>query len=1438
LGLAAVLLGSVLSAASAQAKLPAGLHLGDRLPGHYIVVLKNSVEHPAAVADAQAKRHHGDVGFIYRHAVTGYSATLSPAAVEALREDPRVKYVEPDRVAAVASQTTPTGVGRVFAPQRSGVDIDEVDDVRVNADVAIIDTGVDYTHPDLNVVARTDCVDNEEAKCIDGTGTDKFGHGTHVAGIVGALDNGFGTVGVAPGARIWAVKVLGDEGIGYEAEIVAGIDWVTAHASEIEVANMSLGGSGRWLPEEEGIAASVDAGVVYTVAAGNQNADASEFSPAAFPDVITVSALSDYDGKPGGLAEQNCDAQLLGGDDTSALYSNWGSAVDVAAPGSCIYSTLPTTGSFLGSNYGRLSGTSMAAPHVAGDAAIIASESNPNSRRDVEAIRQRIIDEGNFDWTDRSRDGIQEPLLDLRPLAIDAVTAPAVPVPNGVRLVGFVNTTGLSTSYHFEYGTTAEYGSSVPVPDRQLDPSSQQDVKVTESLGLKTDTTYHYRLVAKNSSGTAYGRDRTFSVSRWSVQPAPLPVPDAETNSVEFSAISCSAPGACTAVGTVKIGPEHVPSTLAERWSGSEWTAQNPPNPVGAKESHLTKVSCASATFCMAVGNYKEGGKLKPLAMRWDGSSWSLLTVPTPTPAGPAVLPNGVFNGVSCPSATYCVAVGQYVNRGVPPKEFEPSEETTLVEVWNGTAWSVQPSPSRGGSALSRLASVSCASTSACTAVGNSRPELFSGSKAALVERWNGTAWSLQSTPEIASASETVVEDVSCTSGHGCMAVGNAPLKNGTLPGFAMSWDGSEWRVSGSAIPTRLTSVSCAEASSCDAIGGTTGGEHWNGLQWTSENLAEPPFPDRIEVEAVSCAAKSRCTAVGYYTAGHGPVPLAERLNPGFSFDFNFGNEEYSPNGIAADGGGNIFVGESWRVSKYNASGELLLRFGTQTQVGEASGIAIAPAGDLWVVDQTANHLAHFNAKGEYLGQVGSTGSANGQFNSPWGVAIDQAGNLWVADAGNHRLEEFNSKGEFVRAVSGGGGNGPELQLPRGVAIDPEGHVWVVDRTAAAVREYSATGAYLGQFGSPGSGEGQLDSPNAIAAKPSGELLVGNGNANIGDGTVEEFAPSGEYVSQFGAGQLTGTVGIALAPNRGIWVVGGDPLHPFEKWHELGAPTVTAQESSGVSSTTAVLGATVNPMDGATSYRFEYGKSANYGATAPASPEAVGSGFGDVKVSQPLSGLTPGTVYHYRIIVANPYGTTYGKDMTFLTAGTHVPLVEAEKYPATISGVQGTVNQFTLTSGNAKCTSLQFSASISTATAELPLQPLYSGCKAFGVSGTFSMNSCRYVLHVLNVGPPYAASMDISCAQEGSGIVISSSFCSATIPAQSGLSAVTLANLGSESAREASVTFNLAGLKYTEGQGCASPGTHTNGTYTGTASLHGLDSEGKADGVYLAGAKT
>jgi subtilisin len=373
--------------------------------GQYIVVLDDSVN-SSVVSNDHARRHGVEVLGVYQHALRGYAARMSGAAAANIARAPGVRWVELDRPATATAQTLPTGIDRVDADISATAGIDGVD-TRVDVDVAIIDSGIELTHPDLNVYlpGAKNC-SKPPASANDG-----FGHGTHVAGTVGALDNDLGVVGVAPGARLWPVRVLNNLGQGSLSTVICGVDFVTAHASEIEVANMSLGFKGS----DDGncgytmrdalhkaICASVAAGVTYVASAGNDHVDVSGAVPAAYDEVITVSGLIDFDGLPGGVGTPTCAPAQ---DDTFAFLSNYGLDVDLIAPGACILSTV------IGGGYGINSGTSMSAPHVTGGAALYAATRPDATPGQIKAALQ---DAGTTDYDPvGDLDGVQERLLNV-----------------------------------------------------------------------------------------------------------------------------------------------------------------------------------------------------------------------------------------------------------------------------------------------------------------------------------------------------------------------------------------------------------------------------------------------------------------------------------------------------------------------------------------------------------------------------------------------------------------------------------------------------------------------------------------------------------------------------------------------------------------------------------------------------------------------------------------------------------------------------------------------------------------------------------------------------------------------------------------------------------------------------------------------------------------
>lgn len=372
------------------------------MPNAWIVQVADSADvNEVASRFTQAKGGH--IAHRFRSAIHGFAIRgARPATITELRNIPGIKLVEPDLQIYAAAQSLPTGVDRIDIELNNVAKIDGIDE-RVDVDVVIIDTGIDTDHPDLNIFAGKNFT--------QGPGqTSKYedfdGHGTHVAGIVGALDNDFGVVGVAPGARIWVAKVLKDNGPSFLSNIIKALEWVHENADQIEVANMSLSATGTSSSFRIAIQNCVSAGVVCVAAAGNESRDvygpdgifdtADDTIPAAYPEVVTISALIDTDGRPGGLGF----ATSAGPDDSIVDFSNYsssvvasnpvtstGGAIDLLLPGVFINST------YLNGGYAELSGTSMASPHAAGIIALyIATNGRANNASQVYAIRQALID--------------------------------------------------------------------------------------------------------------------------------------------------------------------------------------------------------------------------------------------------------------------------------------------------------------------------------------------------------------------------------------------------------------------------------------------------------------------------------------------------------------------------------------------------------------------------------------------------------------------------------------------------------------------------------------------------------------------------------------------------------------------------------------------------------------------------------------------------------------------------------------------------------------------------------------------------------------------------------------------------------------------------------------------------------------------------------------
>ncbi len=342
LGLALAALPLVALASPVQAQVA-----GEKIANSYICVFKaNAVSRGSVESEANrsVKAQGGQVKHVYRVALQGFNAHMPAQAVERMQAaNPNIAYCEQDQIMAappIRIDGKPGGGGTTQPAQTTPWGI-----ARVNGGAAgafgtawVIDTGIDFTHPDLNVdTARS-------RSFLGGTTTpaDQNGHGTHVAGTIAAYDNTIGVIGVAPGARVVAVRVLDRRGSGSNSGVIAGVEYVAANGAPGDVANMSLGG---------GVSAALDTAVVnasaggvkFALAAGNETDNANNHSPARAngPNIFTVSAFA--------------------AGDTWASFSNYGNPpIDYAEPGVAINST------WLGGGYNVISGTSMATPHLAG----------------------------------------------------------------------------------------------------------------------------------------------------------------------------------------------------------------------------------------------------------------------------------------------------------------------------------------------------------------------------------------------------------------------------------------------------------------------------------------------------------------------------------------------------------------------------------------------------------------------------------------------------------------------------------------------------------------------------------------------------------------------------------------------------------------------------------------------------------------------------------------------------------------------------------------------------------------------------------------------------------------------------------------------------------------------------------------------------------------
>jgi hypothetical protein len=349
------------------------------------------------------------------------------------------------------------------------------------------------------------------------------------------------------------------------------------------------------------------------------------------------------------------------------------------------------------------------------------------------------------------------------------------------------------------------------------------------------------------------------------------PNPASATYSV-LSGVSCASPRVCTAVGYF-TNSDGVGAALAERWNGIRWTIQQIPNPTGSTSTLLFGVACASKTACTAVGSVSNRtGTTAPLAERWNGIRWTIERIPNPAKANSSDL--SYLSDVSCASTTACIAVGYSGNR-------PGTAGVTLVERWNGTSWGIQRTPYPVDARAAFLSGVSCAGLASCTAAGFFIND--AGAGVTLAEYWNGTIWSIQRTANPVGATYVQLVGVSCASATSCTTVGFFTDVTGIEVMIAERSNATTWGLERTLYPdsaryVQFTGVSCASSSSCTAVGflnNVTGfdvtlAERRNGTAWVIQPTPNPVGATNNSLGAVSCPSKTACIAVGGFTNSAG----------------------------------------------------------------------------------------------------------------------------------------------------------------------------------------------------------------------------------------------------------------------------------------------------------------------------------------------------------------------------------------------------------------------------------------------------------------------------------------------------------------------------------------------------------------------------------------
>ncbi|HEX4465512.1 MAG TPA: neprosin family prolyl endopeptidase [Solirubrobacterales bacterium] len=769
---------------------------------------------------------------------------------------------------------------------------------------------------------------------------------------------------------------------------------------------------------------------------------------------------------------------------------------------------------------------------------------------------------------------------------------------SSVTLHGTVSPQGDGGEYYFEYGPRAEEGhtqSWTRSDNDGFNTGTWGQVAAEKTIkGLKPGTTYAFRLTTIFEGGEKHHGETEEVTVGWDTKPSGNPSPSYNN----LDSVSCTSSTFCLGAGV---------GGLTETWNGTSWTAQSGGTavkvPAEATSVELNDVSCTSPEACLAVGFYGTKVGSKNLAEFWNGKEWTLNLPISPSE-------HSYLTGVSCAAAKECITVGFY------DTTVEGVEVTkTYAQRWNGTAWFSQQTwdpATPGGTPKyedSYLSDVSCTSPTLCTAVGFHNAYLSTGTRyEPFYERWNGSgSWkgALLASPNPGTNTDGWLEGISCSSETNCMAAGYTANGHSDVSVWkpmverlsGTTWSAEEPKPAKAGKNAYLYDVSCASASECLAVGESTQAslttmgsktlvERWNGSGWERQAPANPT--DQVPYSSYLRLNGVSCTSLGICEA----VGFYKKADGNFA-TFASGYRDISPTPVTkpASAVSDTAATLNGTVNPNRLQSKYAFEYGPTSSYGTATSTSL----------------------------VGSGEAATGT--TP--IAVNRAiTGLSPSTTYHYRVVASNEN--------------PETKYGEDATFTTTGPP-IVTAEAGVPNPKNGTEATLNAFVNPSG----YSTTYQFEYGTSPGVYTGKAPAS-----PESIGTTAKAVNQTIAGLFRGITYYfrVTATNSAGTTHGAEGSFTMQS-----SPGVETLEAVEVSKSGATLKGTVSPHGEETKYFFQYGTSEKYGSSAPAVAATLPASTLTVPISVAATSLSPSTTYHYRLVAENQFGSTVGKDKTFVT---------------------------------------------------------------------------------------------------------------------------------------------------------------------------------------------